>query len=169
MKKLTLEQLRSLINEVLTEGDAPIMNRRQLQELARRLTREQKLEFLEFIEAQPPPPDGRVTLPSGKILALGSGDAAMELNTIVKTRIYLEELATTLTRKEKTEFLNLQPYPPDGRVTLRSGRRPKILDLGSWDNAMEFNTIVLLPQTTGPGRGGLKGRPEWLRRMLGYY
>ena len=26
MKKLTLEQLRSLINEVLTEGDAPIMD-----------------------------------------------------------------------------------------------------------------------------------------------
>ena len=108
MKKLTLEQLRSLINEVLTEGDAPIM-----------------------------------------------------------TTDHLKEIAAELTKAEKAAFLNARPYPPDGRVQLPSGR---VLDVGSWEAAMELNTLVMLPQKKiGTGRGGLKGRPAWLKRALGYY
>lgn len=81
----------------------------------------------------------------------------------------LKEIAAELTKAERTAFLNTRPYPQDGRVALPSGR---ILDLGSWDAAMELNTILfaMIPQKKlGTGRGGLKGRPEWLKKALGYY
>ena len=78
----------------------------------------------------------------------------------------LKAIAASLTKAERTAFLAARPYPQDGRVTLPSGRT---LELGSWDSAMDLNVLVMLPQKKiGTGRGGLKGRPEWLKKSLGY-
>ena len=51
----------------------------------------------------------------------------------------LKEIAATLTKAEKADFLRARPYPQDGRVVLPSGR---VLELGSWDSAMDLNHIV---------------------------
>lgn len=78
----------------------------------------------------------------------------------------LKAIAAKLTKAEKAAYLNARPYPQDGRVTLPSGR---VLELGSWDAAMDLNNLVLLPgKKLGTSRAGLKGRPEWLKRSLGY-
>lgn len=78
----------------------------------------------------------------------------------------LKAIAAKLTKAEKTAFLNARPYPQDGRVVLPSGR---VLELGSREAAMDLNVLVMLPQKKiGTGRGGLKGRPEWLKKSLGY-
>lgn len=68
----------------------------------------------------------------------------------------LKEIAAELTKAERTAFLNARPYPQDGRVVLPSGR---ILDLGSWDAAMELNTIVF---NMAPPKGKKKFIPDFI-------
>jgi hypothetical protein len=56
------------------------MDTDQLKTIAASLT---KAERTAFLSARPYPQDGRVVLPSGRVLELGSWAAAMELNNAI--------------------------------------------------------------------------------------
>lgn len=68
----------------------------------------------------------------------------------------LKEIAATLTKAEKTAFLNARPYPQDGRVVLPSGR---VLELGSSDSAMDLNNIIY---NMAPPKGKKKFVPGFI-------
>ena len=68
----------------------------------------------------------------------------------------LKAIAATLTKAERADFLRARPYPQDGRVELPSGR---ILELGSWDSAMELNDIIF---NMNPPKGKKKIVPGFI-------
>lgn len=68
----------------------------------------------------------------------------------------LKAIAADLSKSEAAAFLAARPYPQDGRVVLPSGR---VLELGSWDSAMDLNNIVY---NMAPPKGKKKFVPGFI-------
>ena len=69
------------------------------------------------------------------------------------------QIAAKLTKKQRTAVVNYGGFPQDGRLTLPDGT---VLELGSWDAAMDLKAAILGPQTKSRGGGKLKS--AWARK-----